>query len=299
MIKSEQKALEMTKYLINECKCDPTLQDDLSQTCLFYASRDGREALARLFLSHRCQANQVDSFGQTPIFYAAREGHVAIIKLLVEAGADPDHLDQDQQTPIFYAVINGWSDCVEYLMNECTVDLHREDLKGLNLIQYAHKNKKMNLVEKFLERGVYCPPEIRRKVALHQGKGATRNVRGQASDENAQLDMQLERNLTEDLKRAKILEELKVKNIEETFNSSQVKDIQKQCAENNQVRLYTLTFEKDDMQHEVGPAEFEKFKHIDLTGKSVAGTGGSRGIRSPKPRAGRGRGGKGCCGGGE
>ena len=99
---------------------------------------------------------------------------MGVMKLLVSAGADPDHLDNDQQTPIFYATISGMTDCVDFLMNDCHVYLHREDIKGLNLIQYAHKNKKINLVEKFIEKNVMCPPEIKRKVALFQGKGAIR-----------------------------------------------------------------------------------------------------------------------------
>ena len=53
----------MTKYLIEEGKCDASLEDTLSQTCLFYASRDGREELARLFLENNCLANHEDSYG--------------------------------------------------------------------------------------------------------------------------------------------------------------------------------------------------------------------------------------------
>ena len=66
----------MTKYLIEEGKCDPCKLDTLSQTCLFYVARDGINELAQLFIEKGCNANQIDSYGQTPLFYAAREGFV-------------------------------------------------------------------------------------------------------------------------------------------------------------------------------------------------------------------------------
>ena len=68
----------MTEFLINEAKCNASLEDSLKQTCLFYVSRDGREDLVKLFLKHGCKPNHEDSYGQTPIFYTAREGHVNI-----------------------------------------------------------------------------------------------------------------------------------------------------------------------------------------------------------------------------
>ena len=49
-IKDDKKAMEMTMFLINECNCDPTLEDQLQQTCVFYQARDGREEFSRLFL---------------------------------------------------------------------------------------------------------------------------------------------------------------------------------------------------------------------------------------------------------
>ena len=67
-------------------------------------SRDGREDLLKLLLSHGAKANHSDTYGQTPLFYAARESHCNVMKILIEAGADPDFIDNEGQTPIFYAV---------------------------------------------------------------------------------------------------------------------------------------------------------------------------------------------------
>jgi ankyrin repeat protein len=118
-IKDDDKAVEMTKYLIDVGKCDPCKLDSLSQTCLFYVSRDGINELAKLFIYYGCKANQVDSYGQTPLFYAAREGYLDIVKTLVEAGADADQIDADGQTPVYYAVRNGKIDILNYLIKNC------------------------------------------------------------------------------------------------------------------------------------------------------------------------------------
>lgn len=134
MIPDDERALEMTKYLIYTAKCKAGHADSLNQTALFYVARDGREDLAKIFIEQGCSANHIDSFGQTPIFYAAREGYRNLMKVLIEAGADPDHEDQEGQTPVFYAVKSGKLECVEYLLEECTVDLQRVDGKGMNLV---------------------------------------------------------------------------------------------------------------------------------------------------------------------
>lgn len=63
VIKDEKKAYEMTKYLIEEARCQAFLQDTNNQTCLFYVARDGRVDLAKLFLQHGCKANHTDSYG--------------------------------------------------------------------------------------------------------------------------------------------------------------------------------------------------------------------------------------------
>ena len=170
LIKDDKKAYDMTEYLIKEAKCNALLEDSLNQTCLFYVCRDGREQLVKLFLENGCKANHVDSYGQTPIFYTAREGHRDIMKVIIEAGGDPDQVDHEGQTPIFYATRQGQQDCIDCLVKEYEVDLMREDNKGHNLIQVANKYKRPQLIEQFIQVGVPCPPDIKRKLALAQQK---------------------------------------------------------------------------------------------------------------------------------
>ena len=64
-----------------------------------------------------------------------------MVKTLVQGGADADHIDHDGQTPLFYAVRNGKMEIIDYLIKNGSVNLLREDNKGMNLIQFAAKYK--------------------------------------------------------------------------------------------------------------------------------------------------------------
>ena len=49
------------------------------------------------------------------------------MKDLIDAGADPDFVDNEGQTPIFYAVRQGKVVCIDYLIDNCDIDLKREN----------------------------------------------------------------------------------------------------------------------------------------------------------------------------
>ena len=88
------------------------------------------------------------------------------MKLIIEAGGDPDQIDHEGQTPVFYATRQGHPDCVECLIKEYDVELMREDNKGQNLVNIAYKYKRTTLLDQFINLGVPCPPDIKRKIAL-------------------------------------------------------------------------------------------------------------------------------------
>ena len=73
---------------------DPNKSDDLGQTCLFYAARQGQLLLIPKLKTAGANFNHPDINGQTPIFYAAGfSDKVDILPSLVKHGADPHHVD--------------------------------------------------------------------------------------------------------------------------------------------------------------------------------------------------------------
>eukprot|EP00438_Fugacium_kawagutii_P014561 Skav232304 [mRNA] locus=scaffold882:510419:510853:- [translate_table: standard] len=81
-----------------------------NQTTLFFAAarQHGQDkeasALCHILLKQGIEVNHADDLGQTALFYAARQGHAGTIKYLLRKGADPNLVDQNGETAIFYAM---------------------------------------------------------------------------------------------------------------------------------------------------------------------------------------------------
>lgn len=104
LIKVDDTAVRMAKVL-KDLGVRPDQPDNLNQTPLYYACREGKNKLIDFLVNEgNCNVNHVDTYGQSPIFYSAREGHLETIKKLIGYGADPDLIDNNGQTPIYYAI---------------------------------------------------------------------------------------------------------------------------------------------------------------------------------------------------
>jgi ankyrin repeat protein len=63
LIKDEAQSLKVTEYLAKECGLDCTLTDELSQTALFYAAREGKLSVVTFLWQAGCKVDQVDIYG--------------------------------------------------------------------------------------------------------------------------------------------------------------------------------------------------------------------------------------------
>lgn len=82
--------------VLRELGVKPDQPDNLNQTPLFYAAREGKNQLVDFLVNEgSCKVNHVDAYGQSPIFYPSREGHLETIKKLVSYGADIDLVDNN------------------------------------------------------------------------------------------------------------------------------------------------------------------------------------------------------------
>eukprot|EP00438_Fugacium_kawagutii_P025676 Skav205821 [mRNA] locus=scaffold307:535344:536603:+ [translate_table: standard] len=92
------------------------------QTTLFFAAarQHGQDseasALCRMLLERGVPVNHADELGQTALFYAARQGHAGTIEYLMRQGADPNLVDKNGETAIFYAVLKKRADAVRALL---------------------------------------------------------------------------------------------------------------------------------------------------------------------------------------
>lgn len=60
LIKDEASSLKAVEYLITVCHLDCTLSDELNQTSLFYAAREGKPRVTEYLLKAGCKVDHVD-----------------------------------------------------------------------------------------------------------------------------------------------------------------------------------------------------------------------------------------------
>eukprot|EP00438_Fugacium_kawagutii_P014543 Skav232286 [mRNA] locus=scaffold882:314899:315123:- [translate_table: standard] len=74
-----------------------------------------------MLLERGVPVNQTDELHQTALFYAARQGHAGTIKYLLRKGADPNLLDKNGETAIFYAVSKKRVDASKHCSREAQI----------------------------------------------------------------------------------------------------------------------------------------------------------------------------------
>lgn len=132
---------------------DPFFKDKNNQTCLYYASREGKYLLCK-YLIQQCNlpVNEKDIFGQTPIYYACREGRLEVLKLLIESGSDINLEDNYGQTCLFYAVKQNHLEVVEFLV-EKGININKIDKMNSSPLTLSERLKDGRIKQFLLDHG--------------------------------------------------------------------------------------------------------------------------------------------------
>jgi hypothetical protein len=98
---------------------DLNIRDTRCQTPLWWAARNGHEAVVKLLLAQDgVDPDSKDNSGGTPLSWAARNGREAVVKLLLaQDGVDPDSKDNSGETPLSWAAENGHEAVVKLLQS--------------------------------------------------------------------------------------------------------------------------------------------------------------------------------------
>jgi len=51
---------------------DPLLKDNINQTVIYYACREGKFLCTKYLIEYGCPINEKDLYLQTPVYYASR-----------------------------------------------------------------------------------------------------------------------------------------------------------------------------------------------------------------------------------
>jgi ankyrin repeat protein len=141
---------EAVQFLIGSNSPDP--KDSYGQTPLFYAIKNGHEAVVQLLLDKGAKLETKDQYGQTPLLCAINNGHEAIVQLLLDKGTKLETKDQYGQTPLFFAIKNKHEAIVQLLLDK-GAELEIKNQHGRTPLLYATMKEHEAIVRLLLDKG--------------------------------------------------------------------------------------------------------------------------------------------------
>ena len=156
------RSLDVVKYLIETCHCDPTRVDKDGRTPLYYAvTKDKLDVVKYLIETCHCDPTRVDKDGRTPLYYAVTKDKLDVVKYLIETCyCDPMCVDKDGRTPLYYAITKDKLDVVKYLIETCHCDPMCVDKHGQTALYYAITKENIDVhVVKYLNETCQCDPD--------------------------------------------------------------------------------------------------------------------------------------------
>ena len=144
----------------DEAKVDVDARDKDRQTPLWWAARNGHEAVFKLLLgTGKVDVDARDKYRQaTPLWWASRNGHEAIFRLLLgTCKVDVDLRERyNGETPLWWAARNGHEAVVKLLLDTSKVDVDVRDTNrysGATPLWWAARNGHEAVVKLLLDTG--------------------------------------------------------------------------------------------------------------------------------------------------
>ena len=126
--------LEITKYLVTECKCDPYCETTPPyQNFTALATLFGQLEVVRWLVSEqKCKPEYNDKNIVPLIHIACMSGQLNVMKYL-----SSECSSQDLPDLLILACVSGHLNIVKYLIEECKRDPHSTDDSGVTVLQFA------------------------------------------------------------------------------------------------------------------------------------------------------------------
>lgn len=156
-----QGNVERFKEIIENNKLELCAQLHDGATPLHLAVQVGGEEgmLIVKYLIEECEVNPAitDKVGYTALQIATFLWELDILKYLIERGGDKNIKHEDGITLLHFAALEGDTECVKYLVEECKLDVSAQDKDGGLPLHYAASNGNIDcmlyLIKKLQDNG--------------------------------------------------------------------------------------------------------------------------------------------------
>ena len=132
MMASDERALEVVKFLTTSANCDPNKRDRVDdRNALLWSCSYGLTSVARFLVSQlHCSAAVHDKYGYTPVHLASVSNSLQLLQFLIsEAQCDPNVRNNDGDTPVHLASGSNSLQLLQFLISEaqCNTNVRNND----------------------------------------------------------------------------------------------------------------------------------------------------------------------------
>ena len=136
------KHIEVVRYLIIECNCDPmTVINDGGDTVLHYAAKEGLLEVLKFMINHsKCNLMATNKWGETILHCAVK--HIEVVRyLIIECNCDPmTVINDDGDTALHYAAKEGLLEVLKFMINHSKCNLMATNKWGETILHCAVKH---------------------------------------------------------------------------------------------------------------------------------------------------------------
>ena len=126
--------IEVVKYLIIECNCNPMTIDSYGDTVLHNAAKKGLLEVLKFMINHsKCNPMATNKWGETILYCAMK--YTEVVQYLIECNCDPmTVINDDGDTVLHYAAKKGLLDLLKFTISHHNCNLMATNKRGETII---------------------------------------------------------------------------------------------------------------------------------------------------------------------